>query len=164
MYNPRCDSDIPTSVSNAGHMQCTRRGVPQHVLIANRYMLFQNTENLSFWRPIHNFTQVSYTTPLPLTTAHSLLQETLKKLAHSKLLSVGVLNVPQWLYMNVTFAETDLRAIPLAHWHPRPWFNHIPSTPRTQDTIYGQEMIWNTAECWVKAKHLNCQSFKLQPT
>jgi hypothetical protein len=35
--------------------------------------------------------------------------------------------------------------------------------PRTQDTIYGQEMIWNTVECWVNAKHLNCKLSKPQP-
>jgi hypothetical protein len=71
MYKPHCDSDKPTSVSNAGHMQCTRRGVPQKVLIPNRYTLFQNNEILSFWKPIHNFTQVSYTTPPQLTTVYS---------------------------------------------------------------------------------------------
>jgi hypothetical protein len=51
-------------------------GLPQRILTAKRYTLVQNTENLSFWRPIHNFTQVSYTRPLQLTTAYSLLQQT----------------------------------------------------------------------------------------
>jgi hypothetical protein len=131
MYKPQCDSDVPTSVSSAEHMQCTRRGVPQNVFIANRYTLSKNTENLSFWRSIHNFTQGNYHTPTAnycvLTTSTNIK----KNLIHNKLFVCRgfELSPPVNLYMNVMFPETDLQAIPLAHWHPGPWFNRIPSTP-----------------------------------